>query len=163
MTTDRRLYDRQGRPTLSDQNTHDLDAAQHFLADHATELIVAFDHHAIDPEVFIYVVTSDGTLSGGDYYLWPLLHQTAERLQAEVDEKREQERSHWYYTNRRIVKWIRRMPMLQTLIRIRKSTVHALCAWDLQSKRPEGLVVLDTAQDLAGLRRQEALAVVETK
>ena len=163
MTTGRRLYDRQGRPMLSDQNTHDLDTAQHFLADHATELIVAFDHHATNPEVFIYVVTSDGTLSGGDYYLWPLLHQTAERLQAEVNEKREQERSHWHYRNRRIVKWIRRMPMLQTLIRIRKSTVHALCAWDLQRKRPEGLVVLDTAQDLAGLTRQEALAVAETK
>ena len=163
MTTDRRLYDRQGRPTLSDHNTHDLDAAQHFLADHATELIVAFDHHAINPEVFIYVVTSDGTLSAGDYYLWPLLHQTAERLQAEIDEKRrEHERSRWYYY-RRTAKWIRRMQMLQTLIRIRKSTIHALCAWDLQRKRPEGLVVLDTAQDLAGLTRQEALAVAETK
>ena len=37
------------------QNSHDLDTAQHFLADHAAELIVAFDHHAVDPEVLIYV------------------------------------------------------------------------------------------------------------
>ena len=67
MTTDSRLYDRQGRPTLTEHNTHDLDTAQHFLADHVTELIVAFDHHAANPEVFIYVATSDGTLSAGDY------------------------------------------------------------------------------------------------
>ena len=57
MTTDSRNYDRQGRPGLRRQNTHDLDSAQHFLADHAAELIVAFDHHATDPEVFIYVET----------------------------------------------------------------------------------------------------------
>ncbi len=165
MTTDSRLYDREGRPTLTEHNTHDLDTAQHFLADHATELIVAFDHHAVNPEVFIYVATSDGTLSAGDYYLWPLLHQTAERINAEIVEMRrkENERLSWRYYGARLTKWVRRMTLLQTLIRIRKSTVHALCAWDLQDKRPEDLVVLRTERDLTGLTRQEALVVAETK
>ena len=80
MTTDSRDYDRQGRPGINEQYAHDVDTAQHFLADHAAELIVAFDHHAANPEVFIYVETDDGTLSAGDYYLWPLLHWTAQRI-----------------------------------------------------------------------------------
>lgn len=161
MATDDRRYDRQGRPALNEQYTHDVDTAQHFLADHAAELIVAFDHHATDPEVCIYVATPDGSLSAGDYYLWPLLHRTAQRIYAELDEsRREQERLRWRYHRRRTNKWVRRMTMLQTLIRIRKSTVHALCAWDLQGKRPEDLVVLDTDRKLNGLTRQEALEVV---
>ncbi|MCY3545146.1 MAG: hypothetical protein OXH22_14080 [Chloroflexi bacterium] len=69
MATDDRRYDPQGRPALHEQYTHDVDTAQHFLADHAAELIVAFDHHATNPEVFIYVATPDGTLSAGDYFL----------------------------------------------------------------------------------------------
>jgi hypothetical protein len=68
MVTENRVYDSQGRPAVNLQNSHDLDTAQHFLADHADKLIVAFDHHAVDPEVFIYVVTPDGALSAGDYY-----------------------------------------------------------------------------------------------
>ena len=164
MTTDNRHYDRQGRPVIRDQYTHDVDTAQHFLADHAAELIVAFDHHAASPEVFIYVATPGGTLSAGDYFLWPLLHQTAERINTELDEMRgEQEAWRWRYYRRRNMKWVRRMTLLQTLIRIRKSTVHALCAWDLQDMRPEDLVVLDTRQDLGGLTRQEALVVAEAE
>ena len=161
MTTDFRSYDRQGHPIVSERNTYDVDTAQHFLADHAAELIVAFDHHATNPEVFIYVATPDGTLSAGDYFLWPLLHQTAERINAELDKvRREEKHWHWYF-RRRTVKWIRQMELLQTLIRIRKSTVHALCAWDLQDKRPEDLVVLDTDRNLNGLTRQEALEIVD--
>ncbi len=163
MATDDRRYDRQGRPALREQYTHDVDTAQHFLADHAIELIVAFDHHATNPEVFIYVATPGGTLSAGDYYLWPLLHRTAQRIYAELAERRrEQERWQRRYYRRRTNKWVRRMAMLQTLIRIRKSTVHALCVWDLQDKRPEALVVLDTERNLTGLTRQEALETVNT-
>ena len=162
--TDSRNYDRQGRPRLHEQNTYDVDTAQHFLADHASELIVAFDHHATNPEVFIYVATPDDTLSTGDYFLWPLLHQTAERINAELTEQRRSD-ERWYssYNHRRRIKWVRRMTLLQTLIRIRKSTVHALCAWDLRDERPESLVVLNTRNDLAGLTRQEALDILNAK
>ena len=52
--------------------------------------------------------------------------------------------------------------MLQTLIRIRKSTVHALCEWDLQGVRPKDLVLLNSERDLAGMTRQEALELVNT-
>ena len=163
MATDDRRYDRQGRPALHEQYTHDVDTAQHFLADHADELVVAFDHHATNPEVFIYVATPDGSLSAGDYYLWPLLHRTAQRIYAELYERRrEQDRWQRRYYRRRTNKWVRRMTMLQTLIRIRKSTVHALCAWDLQDSRPEALAVLNTERNLTGLTRQEALQMVNT-
>ena len=37
-------------PPIGLQNSYDLDTAQHFLADHAEELIVAFDHHTVNPE-----------------------------------------------------------------------------------------------------------------
>ena len=57
-----------------------MDTAQHFLADHAAELIVAFDHLATDPEVFVDVETPNGSISAGDYFLWPSLHRTAERI-----------------------------------------------------------------------------------
>ena len=161
MTTDNRRYDRQGRPALNEQYTHDVDTAPHFLADHAAQLIVAFDHHATNPEVFIYVATPGGTLSAGDYYLWPLLHRTAQRINAVLEGKRREQASwSWRLYQRRTTKWVRRMTMLQNLIRIRKSTVHALCAWDLQDRRPEDLVVLDTDRGLNGLTRQEALEIV---
>ena len=70
MLNEDRMYDGQGHPAINVQNSHDLDTTQHFLADHAAELIVAFDYNATDPEVFIYVVTPDGVLSAGDYYLF---------------------------------------------------------------------------------------------
>ena len=60
MLPDNRFYDRKGRPSIGLENTHDIDTAQHFLADHAGELIVAFDHHATDPDVLIYVETPGG-------------------------------------------------------------------------------------------------------
>ena len=162
MVTESRVYDRQGRPKISLQNSHDLDTAQHFLADHAAELVVVFDHHAADPDVFIYVETPGGALSAGDYYLWPLLHQTVKRIGAEMDEMRRQggRAWRWDYRRRSLTKWARRLPMLQTLIRIRKSTVHALCEWDLQGMRPRDLVVLNTDRNLSGMTRQEALELV---
>ena len=55
---------------------------------------------------------------------------------------------------------MKRMPQLYTLIRIRKSTVHALCAWDLQNRRPKDLAVLNTDRNLTGLTRQAALDTV---
>ena len=164
MLNEDRIYDRQGRPVINLQNSHDLDTAQHFLADHASELIVAFDHHAVDPGVFIYAVTPDGVLSAGDYYLWPLLHQTAKRIGAELDDIRRKADSHWSWKHYRVSmrKWVKRMPQLYTLIRIRKSTVHAICAWDLQGSRPNDLVVLNTDLNLTGLTRQAALNIVNT-
>ena len=95
MVSESRHYDRLGRPPIGLRNSYDLDAAQHFLADHAEEPIVAFDHHAVDPEVFIYVATPDGTLSAGYYYLCPLLHQTATRIDAEVSEMRRNGEGRW--------------------------------------------------------------------
>ena len=161
MLPDDRFYDRQGRPLIGLKNTHDIDTVQHFLADHAAELIVAFDHHAMDPEVSIYVVTPEGKLSAGDFYLWPLLHQTSKRIDAELAEMRRKGEGawRWHYYQRGLGKWAKRMPRLHTLIRIRKSTVHALCDWDLQGRRPKDLVVLDTERNLAGLTRQQALEV----
>ena len=164
MVTENRVYDCHGRPVINLQNSHDVDTAQRFLADHAAELIVAFDHHAVDPDVFIYVVTPDGALSAGDYYLWPLLHQTAKRIGAELAEMRRKSEGSWRWDHyrRSLGKWVKRMPQLHTLIRIRKSTVHALCAWDLQDMRPKDLVVLNTDRNLTGLTRQEALELVNT-
>jgi hypothetical protein len=52
------------------------------------------------------------------------------------------------------------MPQLHTLIRIRKSTVQALCAWDLQDMRPRELTVLDTRHNLTEKTRQEAIEIV---
>ena len=78
--SDYRDYDHRGRPPVGLEYSYDLDSAQHFLADHAADVIVVFDHHAANPDVSIYVETPDGTLSAGDYYLWPLLHQTATRI-----------------------------------------------------------------------------------
>ena len=80
---------------------YDLDAAQHFLADHAADLIVTFNHHAHD--------------------------------------------------------WVKRMPQLHNLIRIRGATIQALCTWDLDGRRPPDLVVLNSARDLTGMTRQEVL------
>ena len=159
MLPDNRYYDRQGRPSIGLENTHDIDTAQHFLADHAAELIVALDHHAMDPDVFIYVETPEGTLSAGDFYLWPLLHQTSKRIDAELAEMRRKDQGSWRWRHyqRGLGKWSKRMPRLHTLIRIRKSTVHALCDWDLQGRRPKDLVVLDTSRNLAGLTRKQAL------
>ena len=164
MLIDDRVYGSQGRPVINLQNCHDLDTAQHFLADHAAKLIVAFDHHAIDPDVFIYAVTPDSTLSAGDYYLWPLLHQTAKRIEGEIAERRRKSDGTWRWDHYRgsLRKWVRRMPQLHTLIRIRKSTVHALCAWDLQGMRPDNLVVLNTDRNLTGLTRRQALEIVST-
>ena len=56
MSDDRR-YDQQGRPPIGLPYSYDVDAAQHFLGDHAADVIVAFDHHAVNPEVSIYVET----------------------------------------------------------------------------------------------------------
>ena len=125
---------------------------------------MAFDHHARDPEVFIYVETPDGTLSAGDYYLWPFLHQTATRIRAEISEGRRNSREPWRWNYYRggLGKWARRMPQLHNLIRIRKSTIHALCAWDLQDRRPKELVLLDTDRNLTGWTRQDALEMVNS-
>jgi hypothetical protein len=162
MMSEYRYYDSLGRPLISLQNSYDLDAAQHFLADHAAEVIVAFDHHAVNPEVFIYVATPDGVLSAGDYYLWPLLHQTATRIKAELAElkRKDEGRWRWNYYRRSLEKWANRMPQLHNLIRIRKATIQALCTWDIQRRRPKELVVLNTDRNLTGLRRQEALEMV---
>ena len=53
MVSESRHYDYLGRPPIGRENSGDLDAAQQGLADHAVELLVAFDHHALYPEVFI--------------------------------------------------------------------------------------------------------------
>ena len=100
-----------------------------------------------------------GRLSAGDFYLWPLLHQTSKRVEAELAEMRRKDKGpwRWHYYGRSLGKWSKRMPRLHTLIRIRKSTVHALCDWDLQGRRPTDLVVLDTDRNLGGLTRQQAL------
>ena len=163
MCEDRR-YDDRGRPPVDPRNSYDLDAAQHFLADHAEELIVAFDHHARDPEVFIYVETPEGTLSAGDYYLWPFLHETATRIKAELSEGRRNSKEpwRWNYYRGRLRKWVNRLTQLHNLIRVRKSTIHALCAWDLQGRRPKELVVLDTDRNLTGWTRQDALEVANS-
>ena len=161
--TDERNYDERGRPTLDAKYSYDVDAAQHFLADHAQDLVVAFDHHARNPDVFIYVKTPDGTLSAGDYYLWPSLHQTAARIDAQLSEMRHTNNDGWrrHYWRSGLRKWAKRMPQLHNLIRIRKSTIHALRAWDLQNRRPCDLVVLNTDRDLTGLTREEALEMVD--
>ena len=140
---------------------YDLDAAQRFLADHADDLIVTFNHHAHDPEVAIYVETPGGLLSAGDYYLWPLLHRTATRIEAEVDQMRLDSEEGWIWDYRRggMRKWLKRLPRLHNLIRIRKATIEALCSWDLEDRRPQDLVVLDTDRDLTGMTRQDAIGV----
>ena len=161
--TDDRIYDDRGRPPLDSRHSYDVDAAQHLLADHAKDLVVAFDHHARDPDVFIYVQTPDGTLSAGDYHLWPALHQTAARIDAQLSEMRASRDYDWrsHYRRSGMRKWVKRMPQLHNLIRIRKSTIHALRAWDLQNRRPCDLVVLNTDRDLTGLTRAEAVKVVD--
>jgi hypothetical protein len=133
------------RPALGTDNIYDVDAAQHFLADHAASIIVAFDHDAMDPAVNIYTATSEGALSPGDYYLWPLLHRTSERLRQEIDESRRRAPGYSWRMD------VRRLPLLTTLIRIRRATIHALCRWDLTGSRPESLTVLNTRRDLTGL------------
>ena len=163
--SDYRTYDSQGRPPIGIRNSYDLDAAQHFLADHAADLIVVFDHHAANPEVSIYVETPDGTLSAGDYYLWPLLHHTSVRIEARVDEMRrdnEFQGSWRYYYRGRIRKCAKGMPQLHNLIRIRGATIQALCTWDLDGKRPPELVVLNSTRDLTGMTRQEVLELSRT-
>ena len=140
------------RPALGIDNIYDVDAAQHFLADHAASIIVAFDHDAMAPAVTIYTATPEGALSPGDYYLWPLLHRTSERLRQEIGEiGRSTPGYSWRMDARRLTRWQRRLPLLTTLIRIRKATIHALCRWDLTGSRPESLTVLNTRRDLTGL------------
>ena len=141
-----------GRPALDAAHTYDVDTAQHFLADHAADIVVAFDHDATDPLVKIYTTTPEGVLSPGDYYLWPLLHRTSERLSREIDEHQRSHGNYYYRMDvKRLRKWQRRMPQLTTLIRIRKACVQALCSWDLGSGRPDGLTVVNTARDLTGV------------
>ncbi len=145
-----------GRPPLMAGHTYDVDAAQHLLADHADRVIVAFDHDATDPRVFIYTQTPDGVLSPGDYYLWPLLHESSERIKREIGELASSEgRSVGYYDHRRLHKWCRRLPLLTTLIRIRKATVQALCEWELTNSRPDALTVINTDRDLTGLTAKQ--------
>ena len=112
--------------------------------------------------MFIYVATPDGTLSAGEYYLWPLLHQTATRIDAEVSEMRlkNEGRWRWDYYRGSMRKWLKRMPQLHNLIRIRKATIQALCTWDLDGRRPKDLVVLNTDRNLTGIMRQDALEMV---
>ena len=142
-----------GRPALDVTHTYDVDTAQHFLADHAADIVVAFDHDATDPSVKIYTLTPEGVLSPGDYYLWPLLHRTSERLSREIDAYQRSHSNYFYSMDlRRLRKWQRRMPQLTTLIRIRKACVQALCSWDLGNGRPDGLTVVNTARDLTGVR-----------
>ena len=159
---DDRVYDDRGRPTLRREYSYDVDAARHFLADHAQDPLVALDHHARNPDVFIYIETPDGTLSAGDYHLWPALHQTSARIDAELDEmRRDTDGWRWNYWRSGLRKWAKRMPQLHNLNRIRKSTIHALRAWDLQDRRSRDLVVLNTDRDLTGLNREEVLEMVE--
>ena len=146
------------RPSLSPDHTHDVDIAQHFLADHAADVIVAFDHNGMDPPVVIYTMTPGGALSPGDYYLWPLLHRTYERIDRELRTSNELT---FRYDRRSVRRWARRLPQLSTLIRIRKATVQALCRWDLNRSRPEGLTVIDTGRSLTGLTIEEALDRLE--
>ena len=81
-----------------------------------------------------------------------LLHQTSERLRQEIDESRRRAPGYsWRMDARRLTKWQRRLPLLTTLIRIRRATIHALCRWDLTGSRPESLTVLNTRRDLTGL------------
>ena len=142
---------RGGRPPLMAGHTYDVDAAQHLLADHADRVIVAFDYDATDPRVFIYTQTPDGVLSPGDYYLWPLLNETSERIKREIELAISEGGSVGYYDHRRLRKWCRRLPLLTTLIRIRKATVQALCEWELTNSRPDALTVINTDRDLTGL------------
>ena len=140
---------------------YDLDAAQHFIADHAADLLVVFDHNAANPEVSLYVESPDGLLSAGDYYLWPLLHRTATRIDAGLTEMRRNNVGIWrwdYYRNG-LRKWAKRMPRLHNLIRIRKSTIEALCTWDLDDRRPSELLVLNTDRDLTGMTREDAIGL----
>ena len=149
---------RGGRPPLMAGHTYDVDAAQHLLADHAESLIVAFDQDATDPGVFIYTETPDGVVSPGDYYLWPLLHETSERIKREIRELAEsEEQSAAYYDRHRLHKWCRRLQLLTTLIRIRKATVQALCEWELTNSRPDALTVTNTNRDLTGLTATQAV------
>ena len=140
---------------------YDLDATQHFLADHAADLIVTFNHHVHDPEVSIYVETPGGLLSAGDYYLWSLLHRTTTRLEAEVDQMRldSGEGWRWHYRRGGMRKWLKRLPRLHNLIRIRKATIEALCSWDLEDRRPRELVVLNTDRDLTGMTWEDAIGL----
>ena len=150
-----------GRPSLLGTHTYDVDTAKHFLADHAGSVIVAFDHDATNPEVFIYTATPAGVLSAGDYYLWPLLHQTSQRIEGEIREQMDSNGRYTFYHSerRRLNKWSRRLPLLTTLIRIRKATVQALCEWDLTDSRPDALKVIDTNRDLTGLTVEQATEV----
>lgn len=70
---------------------------------------------------------------------------------------------YWGSSGGSLGKWVKHMPHLYTLIRIRKSTVHALCAWDLQDKCPNDLVVLDTDRNLTGSTREAALEIANTR
>ena len=60
---------------------------------------------------------------------------------------------------RRLNKWSRRLPLLATLIRIRKAPVQALCEWDLTNNRPDTLKVINTNRDRTGLTVEQATEV----
>ena len=129
---------------------HDVDAAQRFLADHAASSIVALDPDAMGPAVNIHTATPGGTLSPGDCCPWPLLHRTSERLRREIGEI---DRSTPGYSRRMDARRLtrqRRRPLLTTLIRIRRATIHARRRWDLTGSRPESLTVLNTSRDPTG-------------
>ena len=118
------------------------------------------DHDAMAPDVTIYTTTPEGVLSPGDYYLWPLLHDTSERLRREIEELAQAQGRHsWHYNFRRLRKWQRRIPLLTTLIRIRKAAIQALCTWDLTHTRPRFLTVINTSRDLTGLTVDEAVNI----
>ena len=84
------IYTRDSRPPIDESHTYDVHTAQHFLADHTDSVIVAFDYDAMNPEVTIYTETPEGTLSPGDYYLWPLLRRTADRIRKELEDQRKE-------------------------------------------------------------------------
>ena len=97
-------------------------------------LTVAFDHDATDPKVLIYTATPEGILSPGR--LLPLAAfalDVSQRIRRELRDldASPPDRTSVYYDRRRVNKWARRLPLLTTLIRIRKATVQALCEWDL--------------------------------
>ena len=164
MVIEEREYDELGRPRIGREYSYDLAVAQHFLADHAANLIVALDHHATNPEVLVYTETPEGTLSPGDYYIWPLYHRTAKRIQGELARMRPAGEGAWHegYFQRTRSDWALRLSTPQSLTRIRTAAIHALFAWDLQDSRPEALTVLNTERNLTGLTRQEALETVST-
>ena len=131
---------------------HDVDAAQRFLADHAASSIVALDPDAMGPAVNIHTATPGGALSPGDCCPWPPLHRTSERLRREIGEIDRRAPGYSRRMDARRLNWQqRRLPLLTTLIRIRRAAIHARRRWDLTGSRPESLTVLNTSRDPTGL------------